>query len=132
MDSLITFTSFNDSVGGWDGLVFDNYSDNGTSSFLKNCIIEKGNDYNIYCYGTNQPTIDSCVFRSSANYGINFNSSSPHIVNSQLINNTIGLYANNSSPYISNVWCFKIIQDMAFVCKTAVFLKFMIYRQAGI
>ena len=104
LDSLITFTSYNDSVGGWDGLFFDSYSDNGTTSFLKNCIVEKGNSYNVYCYGTNQPTIDSCAVWNSSNYGLSLNHSSPQIINSQIIYNySHGIYLDGSSnPIIGN------------------------------
>ena len=104
VDSLITFTSFNDSVGGWDGLVFDNYSDNGTSSFLKNCIIEKGNEYNIYCQSTDQPTIDSCTLRQSTENGINLAAADITISNTTIENNPqYGIYLSSSSPGLINL-----------------------------
>jgi len=102
-DSVITFKPYNDLSGGWGGLFFDNYSNGyGATSLLKHCIVEKGSQYNVYSNTTNQPTIDSCIFRHSSGYGIRLNSSSIVISNSLIENNsTRGIYSSNSSPNIS-------------------------------
>ncbi len=99
-DSLIWFSSLNDSIGGWDGLYIHSTSD----SYLKNCVVEKGEDYNLQLYNTNIQTIDSCVFSLSKKYGLVCSSTSPTITNSQFIfNGSDGIYiTNNSHPTIGN------------------------------
>ena len=97
-DSLITFTAQNDSIGGWDGIYFDNSSDyySGQNSSLKYCTIEKGNAYNIYFYNTYSTDIDNCTIQNSAQKGMFVNNSNLNLSNLQFINNgTYGLYYNN-------------------------------------
>ncbi len=48
-DSLITFTSYDGTAGGWNGIWFTDWSDNwGGVSIMDYCVIEKGNDYNLF------------------------------------------------------------------------------------
>ena len=86
--SPIVFKAFNDTPGGWEGIHFTNYSDEyGSSSSLKYCTIEQGNDYNIYCEYTTQPSFENCIFRNAVNDGIKEYSSSPQIHSCQFNNN---------------------------------------------
>jgi len=105
-EGVIKFTALNDSTGGWDGIYFHDNSDwSGSTSSFKNCIIEKGNSYNIYCNSTTQPAIiDSCIISYSANYGLNLNNSTIQLKRTQIIeNNSSGIYINGSgSPVIGN------------------------------
>ncbi len=87
-DSLITFKAYNNTPGGWEGIFFDDRSDAyGATSFLDYCIVEQGNEYNLYCNTTSQPTIDNSIFRNAVDYGIKEVNSSPQIHNSQFLNN---------------------------------------------
>jgi parallel beta-helix repeat protein len=103
-DSLITFTPFDDNIGGWEGIYFDNYSDEyGATSNLQYCVIEKGNQYNMYCYYTVQPTMNNCIIKNSADEGIYLQNSNITIDNCTMENNTDeGVLCNNSSPEITN------------------------------
>ena len=57
-DSLITFTSWDGTVGGWEGIYFDDNSDWYSGySVLDYCVVENGNDYNMYFYNTNQALV---------------------------------------------------------------------------
>lgn len=99
-DAPITFTSMNGESGGWAGLYFHNYSDglSEMQSVLKYCIIEKGNEYNIYMDNASQPKeFEHCIIRESAGYGINVNNSFVEMNDIQFENNTgYGLYFNNA------------------------------------
>ena len=104
-DSLITFTSLNGKVGGWNGINFNYWANyNETVSYLKNCIIERGNDYNLRSDQNNQPSIDSCIIRESAKYGIELYYANPAMTHSQIVNNTsYGIYIyGDSNPVIGN------------------------------
>ncbi len=104
-DSLITFTSLSDTIGGWEGIYFDDYSDSyGSTSLLEYCVIEKGNQYNMYCYSTVQPTLNNCTLKNSADEGIYLNNNSNiTIENCTFENNTDeGLLCNSSSPSVTN------------------------------
>jgi parallel beta-helix repeat protein len=107
-ENPITFTSLNDSIGGWNGIYFENASDysNATSS-LKHCTIENGLDYNLYCEHTSQPSIDRSIIRNSQNYGIKCYSSTPTISSSFIVNNlSHGIHLEtNSQPTIGNSEC---------------------------
>jgi len=71
VDSLITFTSRNGLVGGWDGIYFHYNSDSYSStSSLKHCIVEKGNSFNIMSSGSAQPRIDNCTINNTNGYDI--------------------------------------------------------------
>jgi len=96
----ITFTSMNGEAGGWNGIVFNNESDNftGASSSLKHCIIENGNEYNLYCYSTNLPIVERCEIARSNGVGIQLYYSSPTIKKSTIKDNaTYGVLLNGSS-----------------------------------
>ncbi len=87
-DSLITFKAYNDTPGGWEGIFFNDNSDwYGGVSTMDYCIVEQGNEYNLYSEETTQPSIDNCVFRNAVQYGIKEYNSSPQIHNSQFLNN---------------------------------------------
>ena len=107
-ESPIIFTSLNGVIGGWNGIYFENASDysNATSS-LKHCIIEKGNDYNVYCENTNQPSFTRTLIKNSKTYGIKCYEASPIISSSFIINNlSNGIYLqNNSQPTLGNSIC---------------------------
>ncbi|MCF8405535.1 MAG: hypothetical protein K9H58_16435 [Bacteroidales bacterium] len=106
-DSLITFTSINGLPGGWPGIYFHYNSDSfGSVSELTNCVIEKGNNYNIFIDGSIQPRIDSCTINNSIQYDILVNdpNSVPHITNSiteVFINGGVQSIDKMSSPKIS-------------------------------
>lgn len=101
-DSLITFTSRNGLVGGWDGIYFHDYSDSfGSKSSLNYCTIENGDAYNIYCENTVQPRIDNCTINNSAGYDIyalNPNSV-PHV---SMTNSTI--YIGTGTQSLNKTW----------------------------
>jgi len=87
-DSLITFTSHNGSAGGWNGIYFTDWSDNwGGVSVMDYCIIEKGNDYNIFSESTAQPTINHSTIQNAVLDGARNSSSTNTIQNSQFLNN---------------------------------------------
>ncbi|MCD4788657.1 MAG: hypothetical protein K8R37_01560, partial [Bacteroidales bacterium] len=84
----ITFKAYNDTPGGWEGIFFHDKSDiYGGISTLDYCIVEQGNEYNLYCEATGQPGIDNSIFRNAVQYGIKEYQSSPQIHNSQFLNN---------------------------------------------
>lgn len=103
----ITFTPMNGENGGWNGLVFDDRSDNitGMESVLKHCIIEKGNDYNMHMSSTGQPAqIEHCIFRDAVGDGVYlYSSGAPTLQSCQLLNNgNYGLRLYNTSPVVKN------------------------------
>lgn len=77
---------------------------------MKYCNIEKGADYNVYCYNTGQPTIDHCELSHSAGNGLKLSNSSLNIRNSSFTFNLAnGIYLEgNSNPTIGN--------DTAYTC----------------
>ena len=84
----ITFKAYNDTPGGWEGIYFHDRSDYyGATSSMNYCIVEQGNEYNLYCEETTQPAIDYSIFRNAVQYGIKEYQSSPQIHNSQFLNN---------------------------------------------
>ena len=108
-DSTITFTSLNDSIGGWNGIYFENASDNySATSLLKQSVIEKGNEYNVYCVSTNQPKFNHVQIINSNGYGLRCNSASPTLQTCKVINNnSYGIYLQgNSWPTIGNSPCY--------------------------
>lgn len=87
-DSLITFKANNDTPGGWEGLYFEDRSDySGATSSLLYCIVEQGNEYNLFCDKTGQPSIENCIIRNAVQYGIKELEASPQIHNSFFLNN---------------------------------------------
>lgn len=109
-DSLITFTSLNGAVGGWEGLFFRDGSDYNSSSTLRYCVVENGNDRNLYCENTTQPYILSCTFRNAINQDMRLHNSNITVESSIFQTAKYGLNLYNSSPilisdtfeYISN------------------------------
>lgn len=109
-DSLITFTSLNGAVGGWEGLFFRDGSDYNSSSTLRYCVVENGNDRNLYCENTTQPYILSCTFRNANNQDMRLHNSNITVESSLFQNAQFGINLYSSSPilisdtfeYISN------------------------------
>jgi hypothetical protein len=96
----ITFKAFDDVSGAWEGIYLDPRSSQGGAYVsLKHCIIEQGNDYNIYSYITTETSLEDCLIRNSANYGIRaYNSNLPHIRNTTITENAgIGIYIDGTS-----------------------------------
>ena len=101
-DSLITFTSLNGLVGGWDGIYFHYNSDAfGSTSILDYCVIDKGDEYNIKCYNTLEPRIDNCTITNSNGYDIYAENpnSVPHVTNT---NSTV--YVGVGTQSIDMTW----------------------------
>jgi hypothetical protein len=93
-DSQIVFTSLSGESNGWDGVYFSQYSDDGgRTSTLRHCMIEKaglggwGARYNLGCYATSQPTVDSCIIQKSSYYGVFLDSSPLKIRSCKIIDN---------------------------------------------
>jgi len=87
-DSLITFTSINGLAGGWEGIYFEDRSDYyGATSVMDYCVVEKGNNYNIYVENTYQPTINHSIIRNAAMDGIKFYGAYNQVMNSSFQNN---------------------------------------------
>ncbi len=99
-DSLITFTSLNGAIGGWEGLFFRDGSDYNSSSTLRYCVVENGNDRNLYCENTTQPYILSCTFRNANNQDMRLNSSSITVESSLFQNAQFGINLYSSSPIL--------------------------------
>lgn len=99
-DSLITFTSLNGAVGGWEGLFFRDGSDYNSSSTLRYCVVENGNDRNLYCENTTQPYILSCTFRNANNQDMRLHNSNITVESSILQTAKYGLNLYNSSPIL--------------------------------
>jgi hypothetical protein len=104
VDSVITFTSINGLSGGWEGLVFNTYSNySGTSSVMNYCVVEKGNAYNMYVESTNTPAINNCTFRNAVQDGAKFYDAYNSVINSTFQSNgryPVFLAEPNTYPYI--------------------------------
>ncbi|GAB4379937.1 MAG: hypothetical protein Kow0042_29760 [Calditrichia bacterium] len=107
----VKFTSNSGNSGGWKGIVFDDDSDNNTSSSLTHCIIEnagQNNSYNsnsaVYCYKTNAVFLNNCSIKNNGGKGIGINTSSPDVQNCIIsLNGLEGIYIEgNSNPTIGN------------------------------
>ncbi|MCX6271201.1 MAG: right-handed parallel beta-helix repeat-containing protein [Bacteroidetes bacterium] len=72
VDSLITFSSINGQKGGWDGIYFNQWADNysNSNSILRNCVIENGNQRNIWIEHDSHTKIDSCKIRFAKQFGL--------------------------------------------------------------
>ncbi|MCX6280301.1 MAG: right-handed parallel beta-helix repeat-containing protein [Bacteroidetes bacterium] len=82
-DSIITFKPYNNTIGGWNGIVFTDWNDDwGGTSSLKYCNISKALTNNIYCGASSQPTIDHCTISESTGTGLTMNNSNLTIKNS--------------------------------------------------
>jgi hypothetical protein len=96
----ITFKAYNDNPGGWEGIYLDTRSNlGGASSTMKYCIIEQGNDYNVYSENTTEPKMENCSIINSANIGLKtFNATLAHIRNTTITDNAgIGIYIDGTS-----------------------------------
>lgn len=99
----VKFTYFTNETGQWDGIFFDENSDNGVSSqFYYTVIANAGygtNNANLYCNQTSEPLLSNCKLRNADGNGLRLNSAHLSIQNSALRSNTEnGLYLNNSNP----------------------------------
>jgi len=71
VDSTITFTSYDGSVGGWEEIYFEDRSDLwGATSVMDYCVVENGNAYNVYIENTTVPAILNCEFNDAVQDGI--------------------------------------------------------------
>ncbi|HOY32301.1 MAG TPA: right-handed parallel beta-helix repeat-containing protein [Bacteroidales bacterium] len=87
-DSLITFKAYNNTPGGWEGIYFYDYSDmNGAVTSLQYCVIEQGNNYNIFCESTNTPVIENCTIRNAINDGLRLSTANIQYKNCSFANN---------------------------------------------
>lgn len=94
----ITFKSFSDSIGGWDGIHFLSGSNNQTS-ILNYCIVEQGSLRNIFSESTNQPSITNCIIQNSADIGLSLLNSNLHTIQNTTITNNqgVGIFISGSS-----------------------------------
>ncbi|MBN3035145.1 MAG: right-handed parallel beta-helix repeat-containing protein, partial [Bacteroidales bacterium] len=84
----ITFTPYNGVAGSWNGIYFHDNSDwNGATNSLQYCVVEKANDYNIYCDNTGSVTIDNCIIRDAVTDGLRYNASYGSFSNNVFGNN---------------------------------------------
>ncbi len=97
----VTFRPYNGVAGGWEGIYFTSYNDNwGGTSSMKYCIVEKGNQFNVYCESSAQPTFENCTIRLSANDGLREYNSDPPVTNCSFENN--GAYPINYTDWTCN------------------------------
>ncbi|MCD4746564.1 MAG: right-handed parallel beta-helix repeat-containing protein, partial [Bacteroidales bacterium] len=69
--STITFTPYDETSGGWEGIYFEDRSDYwGATSVMDYCVVEKGNAYNMFIENTTVPTILNCEFKDAVQDGI--------------------------------------------------------------
>ncbi|MCD4736787.1 MAG: right-handed parallel beta-helix repeat-containing protein, partial [Bacteroidales bacterium] len=87
-DSTITFTAFNGTSGGWEGIYFEDRSDYyGATSYMDYCIVEKGNDYNLFVENSTMPAILNCTFRNAVTDGVKCYNAYNSIETSNFVNN---------------------------------------------
>ncbi len=99
----VKFTYFTSESGNWDGIYFDENSDNGVSSQFYYTVISNagfgGNNANLYCLNTNEPLLQRCNIRGADGNGIRLNNAHLNIQNTTVKSNTEnGLYLQNSNP----------------------------------
>jgi parallel beta-helix repeat protein len=99
----ILLSALEDGNGTWNGVYFQDASDNGVSSVMNYTTIEKAgkgdNQANLRLYYTNQPTINHSTFKQAVGYGVRLQNSNPTITHSSFSENTsTGLYLDNSAP----------------------------------
>ncbi len=84
----ITFKPYSGVAGDWEGIYFHDRSDDwGAISTMTYCVVDKGNEYNVYTATTAQPSFDYCTFSNAVQYGIKEYQASPQIHNSNFVNN---------------------------------------------
>ena len=103
----IKFTSYNVTPGEWNGVYFNDNSDNGVSSQFSYTIIEKAGfgtwDANLYCYNTTEPAIENCTFRKALGYGVSLYNADLSLEAVQCKQNDHGLLLRNSDPSMIDV-----------------------------
>ena len=99
---LITFTSLNGEVGGWDGVRFRDGSDYSSTSSMRRCVVEKGTT-NLVCENTNQPTAKWCTFQDARDQNVYLNNASISLEGSTLKNAPRGLWVSSSAPSLVSV-----------------------------
>ncbi|MFH1098231.1 MAG: right-handed parallel beta-helix repeat-containing protein [Candidatus Desantisbacteria bacterium] len=94
-EGTITFTADGTTTAGyWGGIIFNDYSDDG--SLLMNVVVEYGNA-NIYCINAS-PSIQKSIIKNSSGYGIRCENSSPWITNDTIKDNSShGIFLEGSS-----------------------------------
>ncbi|MDD3878059.1 MAG: right-handed parallel beta-helix repeat-containing protein [Bacteroidales bacterium] len=65
----ITFKSYNDTIGGWNGIWMTGQS-NQAASLYKYCIIEQGNVYNMFFENTTLHELENCTIKNGLNDGV--------------------------------------------------------------
>ena len=99
----ITFTSMNGEVGGWNGLVFNGQSDDFSNpySLLKYCVLEKGNEFNLYLAGTTLPYIENSIFQNSNGYGLRIGNEYNRTIKNSIFRNNAshGVYIVETTPF---------------------------------
>ena len=108
--SPILLTAFEAGNGSWNGVYFQDASDNGVTSVMNYTTIEKAgngsNAANLRLYYTNQPTMSHCTIKQSIKDGAYFQNSSPTLTNCTFSESTesnwSGLALVNSSPTLTS------------------------------
>ena len=105
----ILLTAYEAGAGSWNGVYFQDASDNGVASVMNYTTIEKagngGNAANLRLYYTNQPTMDHCTIQYSIKDGAFFQNSSPTLTDctfAESPENWSGLALINSSPVLTS------------------------------
>lgn len=102
-ENPILLTSNGGETGMWNGVYFQDASDNGVTSSMNYTTIEKAgngdNNANLRLYNTNQPVMNNCAFNNASGHGIRLVNSNPVITDCNISDNSeSGLYLDNSAP----------------------------------
>ncbi|MCD4735122.1 MAG: right-handed parallel beta-helix repeat-containing protein, partial [Bacteroidales bacterium] len=106
-DSVYFIPYTNDTY--WNGIYFNDLSDEGVSSQFDYTVIEKGGcgdwNANLYCYNSSEPLIMNCTFREADGHGIRLVNAQQHsIMMSEFIGNIEdGVRLNNSTPFLTSI-----------------------------
>ena len=105
----ILLTAYESAAGSWNGVYFQDASDNGVTSVMNYTTIEKAgngsNAANLRLYYTNQPTMNHCTIKNSIGDGAYFQNSSPTLTYctfTESPENRSGLALINSSPELTS------------------------------
>ena len=99
----ILLSALEDRSGCWNGVRFEDASDNGVSSVMNYTTIEKAGygetRANLRLNYTNQPVMNHCLFNHSSVHGILMYNSNPTMTSCTMNNNAEnGLWLDNSAP----------------------------------
>jgi hypothetical protein len=102
-DSLITFTSLNGELGGWNGISFGWGGSNPIESHLNHAVVENAINNISFSSSDGFVNIDNSVIRNASNHGINSSSSSFLLSHSDIHDNQgNGYHSAGSSESIIN------------------------------